>query len=83
MTAQTSTDVRARLVEKLRRDPIGPGSQDADLAGERLKDKPPGCYVSFFAPVPEPSGPSAETKEQDDLFEEGEPLVGDDSRRRQ
>jgi hypothetical protein len=79
MTAPTSIDIRGRLVETLRRDLIGPGPQDADLARERLKEKPSGWYVTgFLAPVPEPSGPSAETKDQDDLFEEGDPLVGDD-----
>jgi hypothetical protein len=31
MTAPTSTDVRARLVDTLRRDLIGPGPQDTDL----------------------------------------------------
>jgi Helicase conserved C-terminal domain len=79
MTAPTSTDVRARLVETLRRDLIGPGPQDSDLARERLKEKPSGWYVNgYLAPVPEPSGTSAESEEQDDLFEEGDPLVGDD-----
>ncbi len=79
MTAPTSTDVRARLVETLRRDLVGPGPQDADLARERLKEKPSGWYVTgYLAPVPEPSGPSAETPEEGELFEEGDPLVGDD-----
>jgi hypothetical protein len=79
MTAATATDVRARLVETLRRDLIGPGPQDSDLARERLKEKPSGWYVTgYLAPVPEPSGPSAEIAEEDDLFEEGDPLVGDD-----
>jgi hypothetical protein len=79
MTAPTSTDIRARLIERLRRDLIGPGPQDADLARERLKEKPSGWYVTgYLAPVPEPSGPSAEISEEDDLFEEGDPLVGDD-----
>lgn len=79
MTAPTSTDVRARLVETLRRDLIGPGPQDADLARERLKEKPSGWYVTgYLAPVPEPIGPSAEIPEEGELFEEGDPLVGDD-----
>lgn len=79
MTAPTSTDVRARLVETLRRDLIGPGPQDKDLARERLKEKPSGWYVTgYLAPVPEPRGPPAETPEEGELFEEGDPLVGDD-----
>ena len=79
MTAPTSTDIRARLVDTLRRDLIGPGPQDADLARERLKEKPSGWYVTgYLAPLPEPSGPSAEIPEEGELFEEGDPLVGDD-----
>ena len=80
MTAPTSSDVRARLVETLRRDLIGPGPQDADIARERLKEKPSGWYVTgYLAPVPEAGGPSAEIPEEGDLFEEGDPLVGDDN----
>ena len=79
MTLPTSKDIRARLVETLRRDLIGPGPQDADLARERLREKPSGWYVTgFLAPVPEPSGPAAGSPEQDDLLDEGDPLVGDD-----
>src|ERR1700675_4234168 len=79
MTAASSTEVRERLVETLRRDLIGPGPQDSDLARERLKEKPSGWYVTgYLAPAPEPSGPSVEIAEEDDLFEEGDPLVGDD-----
>lgn len=79
MTSPTSKDIRAHMVETLRRDLIGPGPQDADLARERLREKPSGWYVTgFLAPVPEPSGPAADAAEQDDLFEEGDPLVGDD-----
>ena len=37
MMAPPSTDIRAHSVEMLRRDLIGPGSQDADLAREPLK----------------------------------------------
>src|SRR5581483_6188611 len=32
----------------------------------------------YLAPVPEPEGPSAEIPEEGELFEEGDPLVGDD-----
>ena len=79
MTTPTSVDIRARLVETLRRDLIGPGPGDTDLARERLKEKPSGWYVTgYLAPVPEPSGPSTEIPEEGELFEEGDPLVGDD-----
>jgi hypothetical protein len=77
--APTSAQVRGRLVETLRRDLIGPGPQDTDLARERLKEKPSGWYVTgYLAPLPEPDGPSADTAEQDGLFDEGDPQVGDD-----
>jgi len=67
------------MVETLRRDLIGPWPQDIDLARERLREKPSGWYVTgFLAPVPEPGGPTAEAEQADDLFEEGDPLVGDD-----
>ena len=81
MTAPSSIDARARLVETLRRDLIGPGPLDADLAHEQLKERPSGWYVTgYLAPLPEPAGPSAGTpkEEEDDLFEEGDPVVGDD-----
>jgi hypothetical protein len=79
MTAQTSVDVRSKLVETLRRDLIGPGPLDTDLARERLREKPSGWYVTgYLAPLPEPSGPSADIPEEGELFEEGDPLVGDD-----
>ncbi|MBN9346895.1 MAG: DISARM system helicase DrmA [Devosia sp.] len=77
----TSTDVRARLIDTLRRDLIGPGPLDADLGREQLKEKPSGWYVTgYLAPLPEavglPAGPPKE--EEDDFFEEGDPVVGDD-----
>lgn len=79
MSTPTSTDIRAGLVETLRRDLIGPSPQDIDLQRERLKEKPSGWYVTgYLAPLPEPSGPPAETMEEGDLFEEGDPVVGDD-----
>ncbi|HEX5958887.1 MAG TPA: hypothetical protein VFY92_09565, partial [Hyphomicrobiaceae bacterium] len=75
----TAAEVRTRLVETLRRDLIGPDPQDTDLARERLGEKPSGWYVTgYLAPLPEPEGPSAETAEQDDLLDEGDPQVSDD-----
>jgi hypothetical protein len=54
MMAPTSTDIRAHLVEMLGRDLIDPRSQDADLARERLKEKPSGRYVTaYVAPTQE------------------------------
>lgn len=79
MTGPTSTNIRTSLVETLRCDLIGPGPQDADLARERLKERPSGWYVTgFLAPVPEPDGPAAEVPQEDALLDVGDPLVGDD-----
>ena len=47
----TSENVRARLVDVLRRDLVGPGPQDADLARERLSENPSRWYLTgFIAP---------------------------------
>ena len=44
--------IRSRLVDTLRRDLIGPGPQDADLAHERLKNNPSRWYLAgFLAPA--------------------------------
>jgi hypothetical protein len=44
-------EVRARLVDILRRDLVGPGPQDDDLARERLSENPSRWYLTgFIAP---------------------------------
>ena len=69
-----STSVRARLVDMLRRDLIGPGPEDADLREERLKENRSRWYLTgFLAPAPEGAG------EADVPDEEGDPLFGDDA----
>lgn len=71
-------EVRARLIDALRRDLVGPGPQDADLAREALKENPSRWYLTgFLAPSPEGAGAAAD--EPDDLDEEGDPLFGDDA----
>jgi hypothetical protein len=56
-TPTTSNDVRARLVDILRRDLVGPSPHDTDIARERLPDDPSRWYLTgFIAPgidVPE------------------------------
>jgi hypothetical protein len=50
-------DVRASIVDKFRRDLIGPspGQKDADLATERLKENPSRWYLAgFLAPADDP-----------------------------
>lgn len=47
-----SVDVRAHIVDVFRRDLIGPGPQDADLASERLNESPARWYLAgFIAPA--------------------------------
>jgi hypothetical protein len=46
-----SVEVRARLVDILRRDLVGPGPQDQDLAREQLSENPSRWYLTgFIAP---------------------------------
>lgn len=67
--------VRARLVDTLRRDLIGPGPRDADLTREVLKENPSRWYLTgFLAPSPE-GGVSDDAEEPE---EEGDPAFGDD-----
>ena len=50
-----SLDVRASIVTAFRRDLIGPGPQDADLARERLNENPSRWYLTgFLAPAEDP-----------------------------
>ena len=45
-------DIRAHIVDVFRRDLIGPGPQDADLANERLNESPARWYLAgFLAPA--------------------------------
>ena len=54
---KTSREVRTEMVEKFRRDLIGPGLQDADLASERLNESPSRWYLAgFIAPAEDPLG---------------------------
>jgi hypothetical protein len=59
-----SVDVRADLVDVFRRDLVGPGPQDADLATERLNENPSRWYLTgFLAPADDPltqNGPEAD-----------------------
>ncbi|QTL04816.1 DISARM system helicase DrmA [Aquabacter sp. L1I39] len=54
---KTSEEVRAQIVNVFRRDLIGPGPQDADLATERLNENPARWYLAgFIAPAEDPLG---------------------------
>jgi hypothetical protein len=66
--------VRSRIVDALRRDLIGPGPEDADLADELLKAKenPSRWYLAgFLSPALDGEGAEA-------LEDVGNPLVGED-----
>ena len=56
MTAlRPSVDIRSSIVETFRRDLVGPGPQDADLARERLNENPSRWYLTgFLAPADDP-----------------------------
>ena len=70
--------VRARLVDVLRRDLIGPGPEDVDIARERLKENPSRWYLTgYLAPAPETAGLAA-AEAAEALEEEGDPVFGDD-----
>jgi hypothetical protein len=60
-------EVRARLVDILRRDLFGPGPQDEDLARERLSENPSRWYLTgFIAPAeeePAEDDPAAQEEE--------------------
>jgi hypothetical protein len=67
--------IRGRLVDTLRRDLIGPGPADADLARERLKNNPSRWYLAgFLAPALDGSSEGTESVE-----DEGDPLLGDEA----
>ncbi len=75
----TSTEVRARLVEMLRRDLVGPlppdvAPGDADLQTERLREPPSSWYLTgFIAPLDE----GGDTVDDLDTQEETETNAGD------
>jgi hypothetical protein len=61
-------------VDALRRDTIGPGPQDADLAHERLKNNPSRWYLAgFLAPALDGIAEGTESVE-----DEGDPLLTDE-----
>ncbi len=69
----TSLAVRSQLVETFRRDLVGPGPQDADLARERLDENPSRWYLTgFLAPADDPLALDAadETAEDDPSAQE-------------
>jgi hypothetical protein len=73
-TLTSAATIRSRLVDTLRRDLIGPGPQDADLAHERLKNNPSRWYLAgFLAPALDGIAEGTESVE-----DEGDPLLTDE-----
>jgi hypothetical protein len=71
--------IRSALVRSLRRDLIGPGPEDTDLATELLSERPGRWYLTGYI-VPAPDGDAAEPEEaQEDLpdaVEAADPVPG-------
>jgi hypothetical protein len=67
-------EVRARLVETFRRDLVGPGIEDEDLARERLAENPSRWYLTgFIAPSEdEPTADDPAVQEEEDREAESE-----------
>ncbi|HXN88306.1 MAG TPA: hypothetical protein VN890_02960, partial [Methylocella sp.] len=66
--------IRGRIVDALRRDLIGPGPKDADLADEllKVKENPSRWYLAGFL------SPALDGEGAESLEDEGDPLVGED-----
>jgi hypothetical protein len=67
----TSVEIRGDVVEVFRRDLIGPGERDADLATERLNESPSRWYLTgFLAPAEDPLGLDGVDDESDPAAQE-------------
>jgi hypothetical protein len=68
MTAPVrSVDVRSSIVTAFRRDLVGPGPQDPDLAKERLNESPSRWYLAgFLAPADDPLTQDGPQDREDD-----------------
>ncbi len=66
-----SVDIRAHIVDVFRRDLIGPGPQDGDLANERLNESPARWYLAgFLAPAEDPLSLDGDDDENDPSAQE-------------
>src|SRR6202035_2321468 len=66
----SSIEIRSHIVDRFRRDLVGPTPQDADLARERLNENPSRWYLTgFLAPADEPT-PSGGSEEDDPSAQE-------------
>jgi len=66
-----SVDIRSQIVNVFRRDLIGPGPQDADLASERLNENPSRWYLAgFIAPAEDALALDGDDNEDDPSTQE-------------
>jgi hypothetical protein len=66
-----SVEIRAHIVDVFRRDLIGPGERDADLANERLNESPSRWYLTgFLAPAEDALGLNGADDESDPAAQE-------------
>jgi hypothetical protein len=73
----TSVEVRAKIVENFRRDLVGPGLEDLDLATERLNENPSRWYLSgFLAPTDDPLALDAPNDAEKDISAQEELEIG-------
>jgi hypothetical protein len=62
-----SLDVRSSIVTAFRRDLVGPGPEDRDIANERLKENPSRWYLTgFIAPADDPLAQDGAQSVEDD-----------------
>jgi hypothetical protein len=69
-------EVRARLVDILRRDLVGPAPQDQDLAHERLSENPSRWYLTGFIGPKEDEVDADDPAVQEEDEREAEPELG-------
>jgi hypothetical protein len=66
-TPRSSVEVRSAIVTAFRRDLVGPGPQDTDLARERLNESPSRWYLTgFLAPAEDPLAQDGRQGAEDD-----------------
>lgn len=65
-TPRPSVEIRSSIVETFRRDLVGPGPQDADLAEERLNENPSRWYLTGFLAPAQDSSSKGEAKGSED-----------------
>jgi hypothetical protein len=71
----SSPTVRDEIISTFRRDLVGPGPQDADLAAERLREAPSRWYLTGFLAPEDLQRPGGADEDDPALQEEVEPTL--------